>query len=1048
MTLAILCYFIASSIAFAQGKQVSGVVISSEDNQPVIGASVVVTGTSTGTVTDFDGRFSFEAPSSAKTIKVSYVGMNPQETKIGTNLRIILHPSSEALEEVVVVAYGTTTKGSFTGSAGVIDSEQIEKRQVANITNALSGAVAGVQIQSSNGQPGSDAKVLVRGIGSINASTTPLYIVDGIPYDGDIASINSADIASMTVLKDAASTAMYGSRGANGVIMITTKKGKSGKATINFDAKLGVNSRQVTNYDVMRSTSQYLETLYIANYNAGVSLSEADPHAYANQLLIGDNESGGTGYQIYTLPEGEMLIGNDGLLNPKATLGYSDGTYYYTPDNWGDNTFSSNTRQEYNLSISGGADKYNYYLSAGYLDDQGVIDGSGFQRISTRLKTDYQVKEWLKVGANLSYTNSNSRYPGEQTNTVSSGNAFYIANFIAPVYPLFVRDTDKNIMTNQGRKVYDYGDGVSSNLSRTFMSISNPLGDLTYNSTEYLSDVFNSTWFAEVTPYEGVTLTARYGLNIDNTRYNDVGNPYFGQSASYGGTVYQAQDRYYGFNQQYIATYVKSFGSHNLEVLAGYDGYQYRHNSVEASGQNMYNPNSGFVSNTIDSRIGYGSEDSYSTEGIIVRANYNYNDTYFVNASFRRDASSRFSPDNRWGNFFSASAAWIMTNEDFMSGTSGWLNNLKLKASFGQQGNDAIGNYYAYLDQYQVTGADGVFSDGTLVYKGNRDLTWETSTAYNVGVDFSMFDSRLNGSVEYFGRQSSDMLYNKPVAPSLGYSTLPMNVGAMRNSGVELDLSYNIFRNRSLRWDVNFNLTSLSNKIISLHEDLNGELIAGSRVYKEGESMYRMYLVQWAGVNAETGEAQYWAKDEAGKEFKTTDHSIASATNKKATENLLPSAYGGFGTSLGFFGFDFSAQLAYQFGGEIYDSGYVRLMHNGFRGGGTNFHKDILGAWTSENTSSDIPRLNTNDKYANSQSDRFLTSSNYLALNNITLGYTLPKSISKKAQIENLRIFVVGDNLALLSSRKGLDPRQSFTSATTATYTPIRTITGGLSVTF
>ncbi len=1048
MTLAILCLFITSSIAFAQGKQVSGVVISSEDNQPVIGASVVVTGTSTGTVTDFDGRFSFEAPSSAQTVKVSYVGMEPQTHKIGTNLRIVLHPSSEALDEVVVVAYGTTTKGSFTGSAGVIDSEQIEKRQVANITNALSGAVAGVQIQSSNGQPGSTAKVLVRGIGSINAGTAPLYIVDGIPYDGDIASINSADIASMTVLKDAASTAMYGSRGANGVIMITTKKGNSGKAVINFDAKLGSNSRSVRNYDVMTSTSQYLETLYKANYNAGVTLEEADPHAYANQTLIGDNENGGTGYQIYTLPEGEMLIGTDGLLNPKASLGYTDGNYYYTPDNWEKNTFSNNMRQEYNLSISGGADKYNYYLSAGYLDDQGVIKGSGFRRISTRLKTDYQVKEWLKVGANLSYTNSDSRYPDEQTNTASSANAFYIANFIAPVYPLYVRDAEGKIMTNQGRKVYDYGDGVSSGFSRTFMSISNPLGDLTYNSTKYLADVFNSTWYAEVNPVDGLTMTARYGLNIDNTRYNDVGNPYFGQSAAYGGTVYQAQMRYYGFNQQYIANYVKSFGSHNLDVLAGYDGYEYRENSVEASGQNMYNPNSGYVSNTIDNRIGYGSSEAYSTEGIIVRANYNYNDTYFANASFRRDASSRFSKENRWGNFFSASAAWIITNEEFMSNTSGWLNNLKLKASFGQQGNDAIGNYYAYLDQYKVTGSDGIFSDGTLVYKGNRDLTWETSTAYNVGLDFSMLDNRLNGSIEYFGRQSNDMLYNKPVAPSLGYSTLPMNVGAMRNSGVELDLNYDIFRNKNLTWNVNFNLTSLSNKIIKLHEDLNGELIDGSRIYKEGESMYRMFLVSWAGVNPETGEAQYWAKDEDGVEFKTADYSVAAATGKKATKNLLPSGYGGFGTSLSFYGVDFSAQLAYQFGGQIYDSGYRTFMHNGFSGGGTNFHKDILGAWTPENTTSEIPRLNTTDKYSYSTSDRFLTSSNYLALNNITLGYTLPKSIVRKAQIENLRFFVIGDNLALLSSRKGLDPRQSYISATTATYTPIRTVTGGLSVTF
>lgn len=982
----------------------------------------------------------------------SFVGMDTQEVGVKSNLRVVLDAGNQALDEVVVVAYGTSKKGAFTGSAGVMKTEQIERRQVSDVTNALSGAVAGVQVQSSNGQPGKSAKIKIRGVGSINAKSDPLYVVDGIPYDGDISSINGADIESMTVLKDAASTSLYGARGANGIIMITTKKGKSGKATINFDAKIGANSRQIKNYDVMNSTSQYLETLYQSNYNAGIynlKYDAAKANQYANKQIFSKNENGGTGYQIYTLPTGESLIGMDGKLNPNATLGYSDGINFFTPDNWADEMFVSKVRQEYNANVSGSSDKANFYASFGYLDDQGIIEGSGFTRYATRLKGDYQVKEWLKVGGNLGYTYSNSRSPGDQDDeaTASSGNAFLMGNYIAPVYPLYIRNADGSIKMNQGRKVYDYGDGTDSKFSRTFMSISNPAGDLIYNKDEYLKDIFSANWYADLTPFKGLTLTARYGLNIDNTRFNALGNAFSGQSASYGGTAWQEQTRKWGFDQQYLANYQITINEdHHLDAMVGYDGYSYNYANVTASGQNLYNPNLYYVSNSIDQRIGYGYANSYATEGYIGRVNYNFRDTYFGSVSFRRDGSSRFHPDNRWGNFWSASGAWMLSNEKFMENVS-WIDMLKLKASFGQQGNDLIDNYYGYMDQFKMTGSNGIFSDGSLDYKGNPDLTWETSTSFNIGADFAMFDNRFAGSVEYFLRQSNDMLYYKPVGPAVGYSKMPMNVGAMRNSGLEVDLNYAIFKQKNITWDVNLNATFIKNEIRELHPDLNGELIDGTRIYTEGESMYRMNLVKYAGVDEATGQALYWAKDENGKEYTTFDHSLASS-NKQATENLLPAVYGGFGTSVSLYGFDASVQLAYQLGGKIYDNGYRKLMHNGYGGGGNNWHMDILNAWTETNKSTDVPRLDSNDKFAYSTSDRFITNSNYLALNNITFGYTIPKSLTTKFLVEKLRVYFVADNVALFSARKGLDPRQSYTSATTALYTPIRTISGGISVTF
>ena len=1048
LMLLMTCLFIGIGLVNAQVSKVTGTVTSHEDGLPVVGASVLVKGTQVGTVTDIDGKFTItNVPSSAGTLVISFIGMKTQEVDIKP---VVNDSDAEILDEVIVTAYGTSKKGTFTGSAAVMSAEKIEQRQVSNVSNALAGAVAGVQIQSSNGQPGTSASVKVRGVGSINAGTDPLYVVDGIPFDGDLSSINTSDIESITVLKDAASTALYGSRGANGIIMITTKKGKTGKAVVNFDAKWGSNSRAIKNYDVMHSPQEYLETEYKAIYNAGIyslGYDAATAHAYANNKITTGTE-GGNGYQIYTLPTGESLIGLDGKLNPNATLGYSDGTNYFTPDNWEEEMFKPTLRQEYNLSISGGTEKHNVYFSLGYLEDGGLVKGSGFERISGRMRDDYQVNDWLKVGANISYNYSKSFYPDDQTSSASSGNAFMMANWIAPIYPMYVRDAEGNIMTNQGRKVYDYGDGQSTAFSRSFMSISNPAGQLAYDKSEYLMDIINTSWYAEVTPIEGLVLSAKYGLNIDNTRLHMLQNAYMGQFASMGGAAYQRQTRTSGFNQQYMANYTFTLMDKNhFDATVIYDGYTYRSEYVYASGSCLYDPENPYVSNTINQKNNSGSADQYATRGIIARVNYNYDDKYIANASYRRDASSRFAPDKRWGNFWSASAAWLISKEDFMSDLE-WVNMLKLKASFGQQGNDAIGNYYAWMDQFAVSGANGIFSDGTLSYKGNPDLTWETSTSYNVGIDFALFDSKFNGTVEYFGRKSTDMLYYKPVAGSLGYTQIPMNVGSMTNSGLEIDLNYSIFNNKVIDWSVNANATFIKNRINALHPDLKGQLIDGSRIYEEGESMYRLYLPEWAGVNPETGEAQYWAKDEDGNRIKTADLNIANQY-KIATKSLLPKVYGGFGTSITAFGFDASVQLSYQLGGQIMDYGYQMLMHNGYESdAGRNWHTDIRNAWTPENTDTDVPRLSASDRYANSSSTRFLTSSDYLSLNNLTIGYTLPSNVVNKLGLTKLRIYFTGDNLALISARKGLDPRQSYISASTATYTAIRTISGGVSLSF
>ena len=804
---------------------------------------------------------------------ISYIGMQTQEVDIKPNIKVFMRSDSEMLDEVMVVAYGTAKKSAFTGSASVIKSETLEKRQVSNLSNALSGTVSGVQTQSTNGQPGTSATVRIRGIGSMYASNNPLYVVDGIPYEGDISAVNSQDIESMTVLKDAAAAALYGARGANGVILVTTKKGKSGDTQISLDARWGVNSRLVKNYDVLQNANTYMETAYSALYN-GYLYNSGYTAERAYQLANADLFPK-LGYQVYTIPDGQYLIGRNGKLNPYATLGYSDGDYYYTPDNWSDEMFQSNLRQEYNLSVSGGSDKLSYYLSASYLNDEGIIENSGFERISTRMNVDYQAKKWLKLGVNLSYSNVTSRSPGDQDTdaATSSGNAFFVGNFIAPIYPMYVRNADGSFQynANTGYHVYDYGDGSSTNFTRNFMSMSNPMSGFLYDTEKYLMDILNGKWYAKIDIIDGLSLTASLGLHIDNTRQHSVGNKYYGQSASYGGSVMQYSSRVYSLDQQYLLNYKKTFGNHNLDILAGYESMDFNTESHYILGYNMYSDKNWTASNVIDRKNGSGSYNEYATIGIITRASYDFNEKYYGSVSYRRDASSRFHPDNRWGNFWSVSAAWDMAKENFISQYD-WINMLKLKASFGQQGNDNLyykgyTNYYPYLDQFTVSGSDGVFSDGVLYYKGSKDITWETSNSFNVGVDFALLGGRIDGTIEYFNRQTKDMLYYKPVAMSNGYTQLPMNIGSVRNSGVEIELNYTPIETNDLKWVINWNGTLMKNKILELHPDLKGEMIDGSYIYREGESLYQMYLTKYAGVDPDSGEALYWAKDENGVEY-------------------------------------------------------------------------------------------------------------------------------------------------------------------------------------
>ena len=992
--------------------------------------------------------------SSAGTLVISFIGMQSQEVKIKPNVKVVLTSDSEQLEEVMVVAYGTAKKSAFTGSAATIKNEKITSRQTSNVTNALAGQVAGVQTTSSTGQPGKDATVRIRGIGSISASNTPLYVVDGVPYDGEISAISTSDIESMTVLKDAASNALYGARGANGVILITTKRGKTGDARVTFDAKWGVNKRGIPSYETVSDPGKFYEMAYSAIYNADLKGYAAagdltSANAYANKTML---SSSYLGYQVFTVPNGEQLIGMDGKLNPNATLGYSDGTYYYKPDNWSDELFENNLRQEYNLSVSGANDKMNYYMSAGYLDDQGIVPNSGFQRYSARLKADYQVKPWLKMSGNISFTHYDSREQDTESGT-SNANAFYAANIMGAIYPMYIRDAEGNIMIdNRGFQRYDYGSDTNFQRKNVIPN-ANPLASYMLDLMKYSGDVVSGKWSADIDIWGGIKAKINIGIDANNVHSTDLVNPFYGQfseTSGVGGIVSVSTQRTFSTNQQYLLTYNKTFNHiHNLDVLAGHENYNYKYQYLYGSREKIYNPNLPELNNGIMNQSNASYSQSYATEGWLFRVQYDYDGKYFGSASYRRDGSSAFHPDNRWGNFWSVGAGWLMNKESFLENQN-WIDMLKFKISYGLQGNDNLlymnryRNYQPYMDQYTLTNNNSDFAT-TLYYKGNQDITWETSHSFNTGFDFAFWKGKLSGSIEYFSRKTTDMLYFKPVASSMGYSRFPENVGSMINRGVELDLNSNIFDTKDLTWDINFNLTHFKNKVLELAPELNGQLIDGSRIYREGESMYQLYLPKYAGVDPETGES-LWALTEPNEKGETTTTSYSEASSHRfMTGDILPKVYGGFGTSLTFKGFDFSIAFAYQLGGRILDYTYQSLMSTDAQG--SAWHVDMLNAWTPENKNTNVPRMNVNDIYVSYSSDRWLTSSNYLSLQNITFGYTLPKNWTRKLQVEGVRLYFVADNVALLTARKGLDPRQGYVASDNV-YSPIRTISGGISLNF
>lgn len=1029
----VLCLFVSMGMAFAQTVQLSGRVTDSDTGEPVVGAAVQLKGSTTSyALTDNEGRYSFRVPSDG-IITVSSLGYKPAEIAVnGQNvINITLQSEARKLDDVVVVAYGTAKKESFTGSAATVSSETLEKVQVSNVSKALEGAAPGVQVAMQSGQPGSSATIRIRGIGSINSSSEPLYVVDGMPYDGNISAINPADIQSISVLKDAASTSLYGSRAANGVIIITTKKGSVNKSKVTFDARVGLNTRGVPEYDIMKDPGMYMTTYWTMLKN------QLGDGAQASAQLYND-----LGYNPFKCANDAIVDSNGNLTT--AALKWND--------DWEEEALRTGIRQEYGVTVQGGSEKSTHYLSLGYLDDEGIIKNSDYSRLSFRASGDYDVTSYLKLNGTVSYAR------GEQNSQAISSLANYVNTFmftqmIAPIYPVYAYDENGNRLYDEdGDVIYDFGDGTYG--TRAYASNQNVVATDKANMNRLITDNVSSRFGATLTFLKDFKFQTNFGYDLTNNMRDRFQTPSFGDAKSSGGRGYKTRSRIQTYTLNELLTYTKSINDmHHIDVLVGHENYNMKYNYLYNSKTKFFSEDIPEYSNAITMETMDSYYHKYTIESYLARLNYDYDYKYYLSASVRRDGSSRFSKDNRWGTFWSVGGSWRLSKEAFMQDIS-WLNNLTLRASYGSVGNDdiyypgtSVSNYYADRTQYSITNSDGAFSVSRYYY-GNPDLTWETSYSFNTGLTASMFDNMITLDFEYFNKRTEDMLYNVPQPMSSGISYISENALTMTNKGFEFTLGVDIPMPEDFSWSWEFTGTHYKNKVTDIPEDKRESGITHGAYYniREGRSVYDFYYYKFAGLD-DTGHP-LWYYDEVDENGNVTlgtvdDYSMA---DKYYIGTALPDFQGGITTNFAWKGIDFSVSANYQIGGKILDLMYNNLMSAGSNAG-QNFHKDILNAWTETNTDTDIPILD-GDQNANTISDFYLIGADFFNLRNITLGYTFPKKWTKSLSISNARIYFVADNVAIWSKRKGMDPRQYIAGQSDSNYSAIRSTSVGIQLTF
>lgn len=1132
---ALLALLLIGVQAFAQSA-VSGKV-TDEAGEPCVGANVLIKGTTTGTMTDLDGNYSLTDVRKGAILVFSSIGYTSQEVRLGSSsvVNVVLKSDADFLNEVVIVGYGTAKRKDLTGSLTQIDNKLIASQNSSSATKALEGAVPGIVYASVDGQPGNDAGLRVRGLGSTNVgASNALVIIDGVPAQGDnpLSNMNQEDIASITVLKDAASTAIYGSRGANGVILVTTKRGDSGRTKISFQARAGwntVGSYKVGQVDNAAGIYEYLWQSIYNSYRYGVNgagpalnketgeyytnignpnVSHDAAAEFASQHLfnyIGLNDSFGRNmlgnYMAYNVPgatytpdgtgssasstmTGAYLVGTDGKINPNASLLYDD-TY-------ADALLKTGFRQQYDLSASGGSDKEDHYLSLGYLTDPSYVPNSRFERITGRANINVNLFKWLKVGANVGYTRSRTNYQGTywaaRNSGSNQGNITRYVNGHTPIVPFYAHDAEGNyIYDKNGDKVRNY----------LYNSTYSPLGQTgnNYGSTdimyamdndirEDLTSTLNTRTYIEIPFLDHFTFRTDFAYDKINRTTTVYYNGTTGRAASIGGYFGKRMNDIEVMNLQHRLTYNQDFGKHHVDAMALFEDSDWEQQTVNWGSADEFIPGFLAAGNFVGRYYGAGSaptpgygHDIERMRSWLGRANYIFADKYYVSGSVRRDGSSKFRKENRWGTFWSVGAGWRFTEESFMQDLrDSWLNNGKLRASYGVIGNqNGIGRYqtyrtWGYSTTYQTTnngtgrptGDSYKLSMGGLV---NTQLTWEETKTFDVGLDLTLFN-RIDLTFDWYNRVTGNSQFNQPVSYlAMGQTTLPRNIAELTNRGIELDINADIIRTKDIRWNVAFNITHYTTKLTDLPDDAipahaeglpdgtwednqgswasAGGSQQNANVYLRGigRDWFNLYMYKYAGIDQNSGLPMYFHRvteadhaagkykdTEVGGSVKTTNYANAS---KYEVGSAIPTFQGGFNTSFSYKNFYVNAQFAYQIGGKFFSRNYAEYLYNVVDAQMYRMmfvSKDVKGnTWTPNNTGAGFPMqwypAGENSYFSGTSAnggnwsftDESLFSASYLRLKNLTLGYNVSKSLLNK-----LRIDKVVSNIKVFASSDNL----------------------------
>ncbi len=987
-----------TGMSYAQDRTVSGKVTSTEDGAPIPGVNVVVKGTTTGAVTDLDGNYKLSVPAEGGTLIFSFIGMVTQEVEIGSRsvIDISMTADAEQLAEVVVTGYSTISQQKNVSAIAVVNSADIENVPLPDVNQLLQGKAAGVYSTAPSGQPGASQAIRIRGVGSISAGSGPLYVVDGvIAEQGDfttvagpqdiLSNINPNDIESLTVLKDAAATALYGSRGSNGVILITTKRGKAGKSTITARAQYGVTLENSGNFQMMDGQTVW---------------------EYERQVL---RNSGFNETQIDNIRPQSML----------------DSTF-----NWVDAAFRQGSTSNYEIQASGGNENTRYFVSASAFTQDGTLIESSFKRYSIRSNVDQTFNDRWEMGLNLnvSYT--------DQLNAVA-GN-----RFASPLLGAFVNTPLQNPVNPLTGEYYTGQESDWMIFTNDNFLYSAPLNPVINNNLRTLGKF--SIQFNILENLNISQVLAADFLSVRESRFFD---PTTNDGANDNGAI----DEFFNQNitltsQTKLAGNWTFDNAHNLDALAVFEVQTNSRENFGASGIGLATGKLKTLNSTATPQDVSGFRTDYAFVSYLGQVNYNYNNKYYLSGSVRNDASSRFGVNNRNAIFWSAAASWRVIEEGFMAG-AGFLDDLKLRVSYGTSGNADIANF-ASRGLYGF-GAAYLGQPGSAPSQiSNPDLTWETSNSLNVGLDVSVLKSRVNFSGEYYNRVSSNLLLNVPISATSGFTSATRNVGSVQNSGIELVLNTINF-DSDFRWVTDFNIAWNNNKILALNNDEDIIDPPGNfrKIYRVGESMGSWYIQEWAGVNPADGTPLWMQTDE--NENPTTPTGNFSQAGRRIVGDALPDFVGGITNTLSYKGISLSFFFNFVYGNEVFNSSRRFIESDGQRFGWNNIVEAGQDYWQQPGDIASRPQpLLGGNNASNSASTRYMEDGSYLRLRNVTLGYSFPKNLISKAGFQNVRIYAQGVNLWTLTNYSGFDPEMDVTGSEFFRYPVGKTISFGLDLTF